>query len=29
MAWVGWSTAILVSVIVVAVSVYYFISTKQ
>jgi uncharacterized protein involved in exopolysaccharide biosynthesis len=29
MAWVGWSTAILVSVIVVAVSVYYYLSTKQ
>jgi len=29
MAWVGWSTALLASIIVVSVSVYYYLSTKQ
>jgi polysaccharide chain length determinant protein (PEP-CTERM system associated) len=29
MAWVGWSTAMLVSVVVVGVSVYYYLSTRQ
>ena len=29
MAWIGWSTALLASVLIVGVSVYYYVTTKQ